>query len=180
MPYITSKDKEKFEDTFLELEAFHKCSDSGHVLYLLREIIKIYFKNTDRRYARHNDVIGVIVASYIEVCRRLNLRSKLKKEYKNIVKAKRSKLCIEVFQVFKKENTIENVGELNYFITSVLDLHIKEICGDLKKSSRVSQKEVISNEVAYIYSGLLYWFYDNYTEKYEEIKREQNGDVFTL
>lgn len=180
MPYITQAERSKFDDALIELEAMHKCMRHGDVLFLLKGIIKGVFSNSNMRYQDHNNIIGAITASYLEVCRRFNLRFKIKEEYSKINTTKKSKLCVEVLQVFKKDKTIQSVGELNYFISRIIEIFIREFISQVSIMNKVSISRCLDNEISYLYSDILLWFYKEYSSKYEDLKILENTDAFDI
>ena len=176
MPYIEQKDRKQFEGILLVLSTFKKVEKSGDVLHLLKYVISIYLNRTDRKYANHNELIGVITASYLEVTRRLGVKAKLDFNRKDVVTENVTPLCIEIIGTIKDEGLIKTPGELNYFISCIILEHIKEIENSLAKI-QIHKKTAIKNELSYIYSALLFDFYYNETAIYEDQKCKLNGDV---
>lgn len=173
--YINQEDRKIFDDIFCVLASFEKCRDSGHVLHLLKYIISLYYTKTPKTFQDINDVLGAITTSYLEVSRLFKIETKLHSLKSDKIQEVISPLCIEIFETVRDNNLIKSAEELCYFITKVMITHMKQIENSLTKIA-VHRDTAIKNELSFIYSALLFDFY-NYCADFMDARLKENGDI---
>ena len=70
MPYITKRDRKKFEKIIAELSTKFTDCPVGELNYLLTSICMMYMSANGYNYSHYNDVVGALECAKLEIYRR--------------------------------------------------------------------------------------------------------------
>jgi len=206
MPYIESKDKEKFNDGFNEFQKLLEKADPFSTEVKLRLAITVFNSvlltifPKKLRYYQHNIIVGMLECCSLELQRRTNVTGfiteeldflegmpkELKRSFNKTVKLFTENNFSDMNLPKEKEEvmiaaTALAAGDLNYMLTSLLLIAcIGEYSPGkmFEETKDFDESRQLDLEIAVglTQSLKLHW-YDQLTTPYEDSKIKENGDV---